>query len=184
MKILLINNHSKHLEELLELLSSFEVSVCDFKDLTDIKDSECDLIVISGGSHVPSVLDHSEVYQKEISLLKTTNTPVIGICLGCELIAKAFDCELCRLDNKEKRICQINMNNKKLEVYEAHRYAIEKVSAKIEILASSKDGAEIIKHKDKLIFGLQFHPEMFVEKTEGRKIFNNIIDQIFSKNSK
>ena len=38
-----------------------------------------------------------------------------------------------------------------------------------------KDGIEAIRHKTYLIYGVQFHPEMFVDKTCGDEIFHNFL---------
>ncbi|KKR79369.1 MAG: hypothetical protein UU24_C0010G0013 [Candidatus Nomurabacteria bacterium GW2011_GWA2_40_9] len=59
-------------------------------------------------------------------------------------------------------------------IYKSHRFCIEHISDNIEILATSEHGIEVIKHKNKPIYGLQFHPEMFVDKTDDKKIFLKI----------
>lgn len=42
----------------------------------------------------------------------------------------------------------------------------------------SKDGVEIIKHKQKIIYGFQFHPEMFPDQTQGDELFANLINLV------
>jgi carbamoylphosphate synthase small subunit len=42
-------------------------------------------------------------------------------------------------------------------------------------LANSIEGIEIIKHKDKPIYGFQFHPEMFPNLSDGDELFANIV---------
>jgi anthranilate/para-aminobenzoate synthase component II len=53
---------------------------------------------------------------------------------------------------------------------------IKKLPSILIPLAESRDGIEIIKHKFKNIFGLQFHPSVFPEKTYGNEIFNNLLN--------
>ena len=69
-------------------------------------------------------------------------------------------------------------NKEEVFVYESHRFVVDKVSEDIEILATSNDGIEFFKHKNKPIYGLQFHPEMFVDKTQGKEIFLKILEKL------
>lgn len=72
----------------------------------------------------------------------------------------------------------MKFENKEIPVFESHRFAIEKISNVIEALATSDHGIEMIKHKDKPIYGLQFHPESFIDKTQGDEIFLKILENL------
>jgi GMP synthase (glutamine-hydrolysing) len=59
-------------------------------------------------------------------------------------------------------------------VYQSHRYSIWRLSSELELLGSSIESKnEIFKHKNKNIFGLQFHPER--SGKDGRFILFNFI---------
>ena len=190
MKILLVDNHTKNIKELKDLLNNFDFSLIKKEQFSIKIARNFDLIVFSGGSGIGvySVKNHKEEYKTEIDFIKNTDKKVIGICLGCEIIAVAFDCSLKKLKLPEKGITKIKMSKglfdtlfdtkKEILVYESHRFAIDKVSEDIEILATSDDGIEIFKHKNKPIYGLQFHPEIFINKTQGREIFLKILKNI------
>jgi len=42
-------------------------------------------------------------------------------------------------------------------------------------MIKSRDGFEVIKHSTKPVYGFQFHPEMFEDKTCGDEIFKNTL---------
>ncbi len=178
MKILLVDNHTKNLEETKKLLNSFDFLVCKKEEFSNDFANTFDLIIFLGGSCVNSVKNHREDYKNEIDFISKTDKKIIGICLGCEIVATAFNCSLKELRAKEKGISNIKFENEEIPIYEAHRFVIDKVSDEIEILATSNHGIEIIKHKTKPIYGLQFHPEMFVDKTKGDEIFFKILESI------
>ena len=131
-----------------------------------------------------ALLNAPEVFKEEINLIKNTYIPIIGICEGCQLIAYSFGSTLEFVENKIKGIKQIEIIDKghklfnnlgSLSVYEAHHWAIKKLGKDLIAWAKSKYGYEIIKHIGKNIYGLQFHPEMLVDKTQGDELFKNII---------
>jgi GMP synthase (glutamine-hydrolysing) len=177
MKVLLIDNGTKHLRSLKKLLINNEVvTVSLFTKYPNPNDF--DLVVLSGGSKF-SVLKYPGKFAQEIKLVKNSKTPIIGICEGCEIIAFAYGSILEKLKKKTLGIKEITLieniafltSLKNFKVYEAHHFAITKLGKNLLGLAKSKDGYEIIKHKTKNIFGFQFHPEMLVEKTLGDEIF-------------
>jgi gamma-glutamyl-gamma-aminobutyrate hydrolase PuuD len=69
----------------------------------------------------------------------------------------------------------------KIKVFEAHHWAITDLGKYLKGLAKSRTGYEIIKHKTKNIFGLQFHPEMLDNESAGDEIFRRIISKLFNK---
>lgn len=177
MKILIVDNRSTYLQNLESLLSDHEVSVCQRDGLKTFDGDSFDVVILSGGSGTHSVKYHREFYQTEIDFVQNSTTKVIGICLGCQIVATAFGCTLKELDEKHQGITTIKtIEGQSLEVYESHRFTIDYVPTEIEILGTSEHGIEIIQHKTRPIFGLQFHPEMFVDKTKGANVLFSFLD--------
>jgi len=181
MKILVVNNHSKHIKELLHRLEG--VKSVDFENLEDKNYNNYDAIILSGGSSL-SVKNHKKEYSKELNLIKNCQKPILGICLGFELINFAFGEELKMLKHKEKGIVSIKLISedeifkslpKEFNVYETHRWVVTK-NKKLNCLAKSKDGIEAVKHPGKQIYGVQFHPEVFIRKGHAEKIFRNFLN--------
>jgi GMP synthase (glutamine-hydrolysing) len=184
MKILIIDNGTRHLRKLKELLCANDLDISPlFKKYPPTKD--CDLIILSGGSQL-SVVNAPEVFKEEINMIKTSKIPIIGICEGCEIIAYAFGSQLELRDKKSKGLKRIVLLDDKfitkhleeLEVYENHYWSITKLGKNLIGLAKSRYGYEIIKHKTKPVYGLQFHPEMCVDTASGDEIFNQILNHV------
>ena len=178
MKIFVVDNHSKDIEELKRLIGNFDFSICTKEDFIPEKTNGFDLIIFSGGSGVHSVKNHSDEYKIEIDFIKNTNKKIIGICLGCQVVAVALGCTLKEMPDKEKGIVKIKYKDNELNVYDSHRFSIAKVSSDVEVLATSIDGIEMIRHKTKSIFGMQFHPEVRLGDNDGVKIFLEILNNI------
>lgn len=182
MKILLIDNGTTLLKKLRKLIPGDEI-VHDFKSITTEDSKDFDLIILSGSKEL-SVLYENESFKSEIDLILNTHTPLIGICLGCELIATAFGGTLKRLDERHSGIREITAikdddvlhveKGESYEVYEGHRWIIDTTPNDFEVLAVSNEGPEIIKHNTLPIWGLQFHPENLVDQTTGDEMFLNL----------
>ncbi len=182
MKILIVDNGSSYLDALKKLVSGNELTIRKYNEITSSTDQNFDLIILSGG-HKFSVMGHQEDFKQEIDLIKTTNTPLLGVCLGFELIANSYGASLLQRSTKEKGILKINLltqdaifdNMNSVNVFESHRWVVSNTVDVLIPLADSKDGIEVVKHKNKLIYGFQFHPEMFPNQTQGDEIFANFI---------
>jgi len=188
MKILIVDNGSTYLAKLKSLTSKYPTSIKKYSTLTVADHTGFDLIILSGGHNYP-VIDHDSVYQLEIDLIKDSPTPILGICLGFELIAHVFDATLVQISAKEKSILEIGKivqdpvldGLSSLKVFENHRYVVRDVGPSLVAIAGSVDGIEIIRHKDRLIYGFQFHPEMFRDETQGDELFANFIKIVENK---
>ena len=152
MKVLIINNNTLHLEELKHWLSAYDCEVVNVGE--DYILEEFDLVVLSG-SHTDSVIGNESKYAKEIELVKS-GKPVIGICLGCEIVGYAFGAKLEKLPHRERGMIDVNGTPQ----YESHCWVVKNLPPELELLATSKDGIEIIRHKSLPVVGLQFHPEV------------------------
>lgn len=182
MKILLVDNHSKHIKELLQDLRSEFVRVEDFQKLGSISIADYDKIILSGGSYLP-VIYNPDKYRKELELIRSCNKPLLGICLGFELVCHAFDEQLRQLKHRERGMVRIELAfedplfdgiPKSFEVYESHRWVVPTTKNMI-TLAKSKQGVEAVKHSSRQIYGVQFHPEVFVDKGFSFNIIKNFL---------
>lgn len=183
MHFLIIDNGTSYIDKIKLLLNKNSFEIFNFNDESLSSDlSRFDAVILSGG-HVLTLNDHVYDFSKEINIVLNSNLPIFGICFGFQLIASVFGATLIEMKSLEKGIIEINKNSDDIlfegvdnfEVFENHRLVIKNVSDKLVALAYSKDGIEIIKHIDKPIYGVQFHPEMYVNETCGDEIFRNFI---------
>lgn len=187
MKILVINNNTSYVEQLRKLFLPNKVDVIDWDFINSERVRIYDLIVLSGG-HPNSIKYQHELYEKELRLILRLDKPILGICLGFELIVYAFGGKLKEMLHKEKGSLKIKVIKKdlifkditELEVYESHRWVADSLPEELEELARSRDGIEIVRHKTRFIYGFQFHPEIIVSKKDLR-IFENFLN--LAKNS-
>ncbi|MEI7477468.1 MAG: hypothetical protein WCJ81_02875 [bacterium] len=77
MRILLVDNHSEHLDDLISILPDTP-EVTDFSKLYTYDLDEWELVVISGSYEYSYRSSHLE---SEREAIRATDTPVIGICL-------------------------------------------------------------------------------------------------------
>lgn len=185
MKVLLVNNGSRYLTNLKALLKDHSLKVISYEDIPFYNVKSFDLIILSGG-HRYNVVNHPDTYKNEINLIRTLKKPIIGICLGFELIAYAFNAKLKQLKRKKKGVVSLDITKDDamfagltlIKVFEKHRWVVDRLHSPLMALARSKDGIEILRHKRKPIYGMQFHPEVFVDKLEGSKIFYRLLNRI------
>jgi GMP synthase-like glutamine amidotransferase len=183
MKTLIINNHTKFLKELQSFFPGI-VEILNKEDLFEKSDfADYDLIVLSGGYEVATVAHHPDQYYKEIELVKTTKIPILGICLGVEIITYALGGELEKLDGPHQGNIKLTVTDQDLvtilqsqtiEVFEGHQWGVKILANDMISCAFSDHGPEIIKHLKRPIIGMQFHPEV----TQNQKIFDWIVESL------
>ncbi len=183
MKVLIVDNGTSYIEKMINLFDGCETEIAPFNSSGLERNSLYDLIVLSGG-HIFDLENQLDKYNKEIELIKSTRVPILGVCLGCELIAVAFGGKMRSLDHFERGVMKIEIVTENemfdgvdsgFEVYENHRRVIDKLPDCFEILAVSDDGIEMFKYKNKQIYGMQFHPEMFREIGTNRTLIVNLL---------
>lgn len=170
-KILLIDNDSDTLQELYEACKDAGFAV-DTRHCTDVTPASADgyeAVVLSGGWWYDDEIQHLETYKGEMELLRTTRVPVVGICLGMQLMQIAYSGQVQLLDMPQHDSQTITVEPlgqqvlgwpPTMIVHKNHTMGAISVADGFEVLARSPGHIEIIRHTSRPLLGVQFHPEV------------------------
>ena len=117
-----------------------------------------DLIVITGSRK--NVTQWENEWMQELSLLvQRTNTPLLGICFGHQIICHALGGKVTRAETSSEFITDISINKQTRQAVFLHQeFVIE--SGEMDVIASSEHAPiAVCRHPTKPIFTVQFHPE-------------------------
>ena len=184
--ILVIDNYDSFTYNLVhyigELGNEVIVKRNDEVSLEDIAALNPNKIVISPGPCTPKEAGIS------IDLIKASSVPILGVCLGHQSIGAAFGGTIIKAPQIfHGKLSEITHNNKGLfkgidnpySVVRYHSLIIEKDSLPdvLQITSVLKDNPDIImavQHKERPIYGVQFHPES-IETDFGKKLIQNFL---------
>lgn len=205
-KVLIVNNEKNRnnlgfaprIQKALARESEVKFEILHYTELSKekIKAINPDMIYLTGRLTYAGDL-MIEDYTAELELIRETDIPILGICLGHQLISIAHGANLGRMvevpkgeaDIREEgfvdiRICRqdylFNGIHEPFSAYEYHLEEVKEVPAGFELLASSDIcKVQTIKHKEKLIYGMQFHPEGYnQDHPTGEIILQNFFSQV------
>jgi len=185
--ILLIDNYDsftfnlyqqiKSLGKKVKVVKNDEISISEIKKLSPKK------IVISPGPGRPE----DSGISKEVVQEFYTTIPILGVCLGHQVIGQFFRSKVAHADKV--------LHGKTSEIYHTenslfegvknpfiaaryHSLILNKVPKDFILTAWTKEKEIMaIKHKEYPLFGVQFHPESFLTN-EGNKIMQNFLYEI------
>ncbi len=138
-------------------------------------------IIIGPGPGHPLDYDHLLPY------IQTNTLPLLGICLGHQLITCAFGGKVSRakkpMHGKRSLVhnAQENLFKNMPQVTSVGRYHSliadnKSFPSELQIDAATYEGEIMaLSHRKKLIFGLQFHPESFLTES-GDKLISSFIE--------
>jgi carbamoyl-phosphate synthase small subunit len=131
---------------------------------TDFSTVKCDGWVISNGPGDPK--NTGALVERVKKDILNSNKPILGICLGHQILALASGAKTKRLSHGHRSHNQpvFSLPNKKAYMSsQNHRYAVEKRSIqpgwKLWFENANDDSVEGLKHKTKPFMSVQFHPE-------------------------
>ncbi|KAK0620349.1 pyrABCN [Immersiella caudata] len=142
-----------------------EVLVCPWDyDFPKLAGDDYDGLFISNGPGDPSVVQ--ETVERISQALFANSTPVFGICLGHQLLARAAGAQTTKMKfgNRGHNIPCTSMVTGKCHITsQNHGFAVDATSLPPgwkELFVNANDGSnEGIMHVDKPYFSVQFHPE-------------------------
>jgi len=182
MKILVIANRGQYNHRIYRTLKYLGIDarlVQNSVSVDDVAEEAPAGIVIGGGPHLNEIGNSSSIVEEFFEEL-----PILGICLGHQLIAKLFGGEVRTADIGEYADCEITVDEEdeilkgigpSFNAWVSHKDEISKIPGDFLRLARSEIcEVEAMVHKDFPLYGVQFHPE--VEHTpKGPEIFKNFI---------
>lgn len=145
--------------------------------------ADADALILSGGS--PSVAADGERMGNNGEYLDKAEVPVLGICAGMQFMSTHFGGETAPAKVPEYGKVTIAVSEdaglferlpREFTVWASHNDEVRRVPSDFRVVARSEVcEVQAIEHKERPLFGLQFHPE--VEDTEhGMEIFRNFLN--------
>ena len=187
MKILLIDNYDSFTYNLYHYLTSLKCKVDVYRndkiEIKKIKKNKYKKIIISPGPGNPN---QSGNCIKIVKYFYKT-TPILGVCLGHQIIGQAFKCRIIEAKKlMHGKTSLIKHNGKGIfknikKIISATRYHSliidkKKFSKDLIITAKTKDNVIMgVMHNKYNIYGVQFHPES-IKTPMGLRILNNFIN--------
>lgn len=138
-------------------------------------------IIISGAPILITETDPT-TYLEKTRWIKTTSIPILGICFGHQLIGLHFGADASRMrEDREWQTIEayeesilFNRLPNEVQMMEDHCETIS-IPHGFELVASSDVCVnEAMQHRDKDIFGVQFHPE--VSGNHGAILIENFVN--------
>ena len=186
--------------DLMQMLRKYDVNILSIPILFENDDINkefnyvkniidlCDGIIIPGGAYI------YDIYYKIVEYLYNENKPILGICLGMQIMGKTFNNKVRerikddshnKMDNyvhginikKDSKLFDI-MKEEFIQVNSRHERYIPYTN--LDISAYSDDGIpEAIENKNKKFFiGVQWHPESLIDDIYSKRLFNAFIDSL------
>ncbi len=149
----------------------FKVSVVHHRQTSTLNLKDYDLIILSPGPKSP------QDYPRSLNLLKSLDQPVLGICLGFQMMTMISNGTVEKYSPPQHGKTSLLKAQAPFDQLAVGRYHSLrcKPGSDFKILATSADDDSIMwsEHKTKKQLGFQFHPESFL--TESADLYKKYI---------
>jgi GMP synthase (glutamine-hydrolysing) len=179
--ILVVNNHGQYNHRIHRTLLYLKIPseiIPNTLSLDEIIDKDPSGLILGGG---PSV----ERSGNCLEYVKELEYPILGICLGHQIMAQAYGGKIGSAGMESYAQIQLKIKDENdifkglgpmMEVWASHKDEVTKLPPNFNILASSSIcEIEAMKHQEKPLYGIQFHPEVQHTK-KGPKLLENFYE--------
>jgi GMP synthase (glutamine-hydrolysing) len=137
-----------------------EVNVKHYAELKQEYLDKCDCIILSG----TPLQDHGTLnHPEKFHWMKTCEKPILGICAGMQTIGLVFGLNLKKcLGIGMTQITTLKPNplfSSAFKAYTLHNFSVMP-SDDFDVLAESTQCVQAIKHEERDVYGVLFHPEV------------------------
>ena len=186
MKILIINLGSQYTHLIWRTIRDIGVEAIIQQPNLFLSDALFfDSIILSGGpSSVNTMKKNTAIKILELEKDKKIDKPILGICLGHQLIAHVFGGQVEKGLRAEYGLTKISIIKehkifegvpRQINAWSSHFDQVTKLPKEFETLARSENcQKEALAHLTRPIIGLQFHPEV-LHTEYGEKILYNFV---------
>ena len=179
--ILLIDCGSSKTPYISDVVDEFmDVKTIGIEDLKKADFETCKGVIISGAPILVTEVD-VDPYMNQLDPLRTFDKPILGICFGHQIIGLMSGAFASKMkEDRDWQTIEVYENCPlfdklpiEVQMMEDHCETIS-IPAGFKLIASSDACInEAMQHHTKLIFGVQFHPE--VSGNHGRVLIENFI---------
>jgi GMP synthase (glutamine-hydrolysing) len=177
-KIYVIYNFGQYNHLIHRTLRDLGVETKLVENTTPLEELDVDGLVLGGGPSLERT-GNCEEYLKELDV------PILGICLGHQLMAKVFGGEVGRGEvggYAEVKVRILEANEifeglpKELKVWASHSDEVKILPQDFKLLAES-DVCKIegMRHRSRDMYGIQWHPEVY-HTEKGVEFYRNFVN--------
>lgn len=151
-------------------------------------------IIVTGGLTMESYFDDDGDYLNGSYLIKQADVPVLGICLGNQIIGRLYGSGLKEFEQRgwsvvKKLKDDVLLKNipENFNAWQNHAFVLSRVPDGFELLCDGAyDSIQMIKHKELPIYGVMFHPEKgnSSRKNHARTVLENFVELVKENNYK
>lgn len=172
------SSKTKYIEQIVD--EFIDVKPCKLMDFTPTCLADIKGVIISGAPLLITEMDLTP-YLEKLEWIKDATLPVLGICFGHQLIGilhGAFGSKM--REDRDWQLIEVyedsplfNRLPHELEMMEDHCETISIPEHFILVASSDACVNEAMQHKEKPLYGVQFHPE--VSGNHGRVLLENFV---------
>lgn len=192
-KILAINNYPTT-ERFLRLRSCLEesaaeVSTTNWNGVSASTFRDFDGVALSGSPDMMSRDSTVAKYSAEIDAIRDSSVPVLGVCFGHQMIARAFGSCVVRARAPVLRFVKTKALSPDMlfgglhspaMLLESRHEIVKSLPRGFELLASSETTeVAAMKHRHRPIYGVQSHPERYSKRNgDGKMLVGNFVSSL------